>query len=433
MPPDTTTITAPGTVALSTILDALEDVLTEPQRATLMAQLIGLRPSGVAPGDLITAELFNAVISDVNDLKIRVAALEGAAGGPVIERLDPAITVEVLKTLSIFGRNFDPERRNNIVHIGDDISIAQFRQDSDATVLRLALPDLFTNLPATLPVRVETGGKMSNAVSIRIVPPQYTQSGNFVFGPAAAPTTPLAIGGNVTINWPVQAVTLFDDTINLAVEFAQINGADETAWRAQLAFATANPLPIAMGETKSVQVGLKVPAGAVSARVALRATSEDGHVSNVSDFVQLTIGAPIEQSSPDLDLSIRIPTLGNGGAETGQVLVDGVAVEGVLLAKGAAGKIEINARDKRTAGPALNLAWDAALVAPVAGVAVAAPSPASATGMPLGDTRKTVLTVTVDPGVASGTIAQLRVNCTATGTGVTQFKAFRTIPLQIKN
>ncbi len=48
-------------VPMSSILDALENVLTEDERNALFEQLIGLRPTTVAPGDLITAELFNQI------------------------------------------------------------------------------------------------------------------------------------------------------------------------------------------------------------------------------------------------------------------------------------------------------------------------------------------------------------------------------------
>ncbi|MEO7177234.1 MAG: hypothetical protein ABIW83_00170, partial [Allosphingosinicella sp.] len=102
-------------VPMSSILDALKDVLTAEERDALFDQLIGLRPAGVAPGDLITAELFNQMLSDLNGLSIRLAALEGIAGGPILESLNPSTTVAVNGLLIVTGSNFNPIRNLNSV------------------------------------------------------------------------------------------------------------------------------------------------------------------------------------------------------------------------------------------------------------------------------------------------------------------------------
>ena len=51
----------------------------------------------VQPGDLITAEFVNALLSSVSDLEVRVAQLEAGAGttptGPVVTSTSPAQTV----------------------------------------------------------------------------------------------------------------------------------------------------------------------------------------------------------------------------------------------------------------------------------------------------------------------------------------------------
>src|SRR4051812_48615453 len=92
-----TTATDPGTIAvpMSSILDALEGVLTEAERIALFEQLVGLRPSGVAPGDLITAELFNQMQSDINDLVRRVTLIESSSNttpkAPIIHQIVPQL------------------------------------------------------------------------------------------------------------------------------------------------------------------------------------------------------------------------------------------------------------------------------------------------------------------------------------------------------
>src|SRR3954451_5469266 len=120
MPPTITTETGAIAVPMSTILDALEGVLTDAEQQALMGQIIGLRPAGVAPGDLITAELFNDMLNDINELMERVAALEGATGGPQV----PVITgispnpATVGADMAILGRNLEARFLTSI-EVGD--------------------------------------------------------------------------------------------------------------------------------------------------------------------------------------------------------------------------------------------------------------------------------------------------------------------------
>ncbi len=103
------TTSDPGSISvpMSSILDALEGVLSDAERTALFEQLIGLRPLGVAPGDRITADLFDQVLSDINDLAKRVAMLEGA-GDPILHV--PVIT-QIVPGLVKTGQEFTVSRR----------------------------------------------------------------------------------------------------------------------------------------------------------------------------------------------------------------------------------------------------------------------------------------------------------------------------------
>ena len=142
---------------LAVLFEAVGDLLTDAQRAELTAQLTSLSPAGVAPGDLITADMFNAMINNINDLLARVAALEGATGGPVITGVTPSNQPILTTTLmSIVGRNFDIEPNRNVVKLGE-ATINQFRIGSNDTVLTFTVPAIFTGLPKTVEAVVEKG------------------------------------------------------------------------------------------------------------------------------------------------------------------------------------------------------------------------------------------------------------------------------------
>ncbi|GAA0331805.1 hypothetical protein GCM10009087_47480 [Sphingomonas oligophenolica] len=148
-----TTATDPGTIAvpMSSILDALEGVLTDEERTALYEQLVGLRPSTVAPGDLITAELFNQVRSDINDLVRRVTLLESASNTtpklPIIHQIVPQI-VHSGDQLMVLGENLNPELLNRIQVNDTPVAIADLLTGSGPTQLIFAAPGIIGLPPA---------------------------------------------------------------------------------------------------------------------------------------------------------------------------------------------------------------------------------------------------------------------------------------------
>jgi len=431
------TIVDPGTISvpLSTILDALEEVLTDEERDALSQQLTALRPAGVAPGDLITADLFNRMRYDIDDLLARVALLEGAAGGPVIESLS-ASTIAVNGTLVVTGRNFNPIRNLNNVLIGE-VEITQFRADSSPTHLIFPVPDLFAALPATLPVRVSTEGRTSNALPLTVTKPDQIQAGQFAFGAGQAPGGVISVGAEVPITWSVQALTLFPDNITLSLVVGSANGADANAWLADLTFDPASPMPILPGQTKSVQATVKVPAGAVSANLSLRVASQDGNVVNVSDPVTISVGDEIEVSDPRIDITFQIPAFGSGGMVTGTVMIDGAPGEGILVKKGQNGKLKFHALDKRTSGSAgATFGITAEVLAPANQLTVGTgPNPAAsgAGAIAVGGDFPFDLPLSAPAGATTGATARLKITCNQTRTagGLTPYTSFKIIPLKI--
>jgi hypothetical protein len=147
------TTTDPGTISvpMSSILDALEGVLSEAERTALFEQLIGLRPAGVAPGDLITAELFNQVLSDVNDLAQRVAVLEGGSDTvphlPVITQIVPQL-VKTGQEFTVFGKNLTANLLSRIDVDNTNIPLERIKDGSSPTRLVLDAPAII-GLPDT--------------------------------------------------------------------------------------------------------------------------------------------------------------------------------------------------------------------------------------------------------------------------------------------
>jgi hypothetical protein len=427
-------------VPMSSILDALESVLSEDERAKLFEQLIGLRPTTVAPGDLITAELFNQILSDLNDLSIRLSVLEGAAGAPIVDLLDPPKAVAVNTILKVTGRNFNPEPRFNVVSIGN-IEITQFRDDSTPTDLIFMVPDMFVGLPSDLAVRVRNGDRISNAVAIKVTPPDQTQKGAYVIQNTLAPAS---VGDQATLNftWNVQAMTSFPDQVTLEVLIGEVKGTGITAdsWRSTAVFQPLSPLSIQPGQTKAVSLTIKVPKNATSAQLAFRVTSQDGHVSNASDPIELTVGGNVDPNSPNTAISFIAPTLGGGGMKANEPIeIDGITLPGVLVKLGGDGKLIFDATDTRpvdAADPnpaAADYSFAAEFVGAGTGFTLGTPLPLSKAGVPFHQDVNFDLKLKPAAGATAGMTAKLKVTCSQTKTSgkLVPYKTFRIIHLKI--
>jgi hypothetical protein len=269
------TTSDPGSISvpMSSILDALEGVLTEAERNALFEQLIGLRPSGVAPGDLITAELFNQMLSDINDLSIRLAAIEGASGGPVIDHIEPQGDKPVTSKITIVGANFRPDDVDTVVSFGT-VKITDFFLESDEMHLILPVPVSLQGLPADIPVTVTCNGKTSNAVKIHVVPQVITPIGfpHVTYQGAALPV--IVIGTTYDLTWHIHSQVNVSQTFDLIPTVnVQSGTANAAAWLAGVQVIPPGPVTIEPGASLDIAMKVKVPANAGVADVGLRAES----------------------------------------------------------------------------------------------------------------------------------------------------------------
>lgn len=138
MPP--TTLADEGTVVvtMASVLDALEGTISAEQREAILLDLIGIRSEGVAPGDLITADLFNRMMSDINDLALRVATLEAASAvnvrRPEIFSITPN-PARVGQDIDILGANLNPALLSTISIDDARVPLARIKQGSPSRLV----------------------------------------------------------------------------------------------------------------------------------------------------------------------------------------------------------------------------------------------------------------------------------------------------------
>src|SRR2546425_12125117 len=103
----------------------------------------------VQPGDLITADLMNRVLHEVQQLEDRLTALEeqGPTGGAVFIT-DLSGTLRIGETLTVLGGNFEVPASLNIVTM-DGVRIDRFIAGSNDTTLVFGIPRSLNGAPRT--------------------------------------------------------------------------------------------------------------------------------------------------------------------------------------------------------------------------------------------------------------------------------------------
>jgi hypothetical protein len=264
----------------------------------------------VQPGDLITAEFVNALLSSVSDLEVRVAQLEAGAGttptGPVVTSTSPAQTVQVGGLLALFGLNFSPLSSTR-VNIGE-ATVTLFAPGSDGQTLRLSVPQL-SGLPRSVPITVTTpSGTSSPAVMMQVTPASVVQGGQaFVDDENTNPPTPQA-GQPAQYQFQIRSETLQPAAYQLTAVAAQVNPVSPPAvWPTSLNSAEQQ---IAEGTPFVAVVTVAVPAGASageSANLTLTARSLDGSLTATSSPVPVTVGQAAPVSDPRIQLVASSP------------------------------------------------------------------------------------------------------------------------------
>ena len=157
-------------VPLSTVIDQLRGRLTTPEIDAVVSAVTPLRQTGVQPGDLITATLFNRLLDDIADLQVRLATLEGDKGVPVLSGRAPTGDAGLLSLLTVFGTGFDPTPSNNVVQLGG-VAITSFVGSQNGTTqLSFQVPNQYPGIPKVVDLTVTRDGRISNTLEVRLVP-----------------------------------------------------------------------------------------------------------------------------------------------------------------------------------------------------------------------------------------------------------------------
>lgn len=260
----------------------------------------------VQPGDLVRSDYFNAIVAALEDLRTRVATLEGASPSPpadelVIGSVSPR-TVRMGEQLTVDGQNFGWSTGATVVFLGERL-ITAFTSGSN-TRLVFTVPDL-PGFPATgQPLQLA----ISNATdtdtdTVNVLPRVVEPEGDVAIAYVGTdPETPAA--GLLLIEYELTSHVSTDVEVTLTPVIS-------TGWSPVRILAgspaaplASNRLPLARLESRSVFVEVTVPStvgAGTPFTVELRGAAAG--VTVATDTRPFAIGEAAPQEDETIDLS----------------------------------------------------------------------------------------------------------------------------------
>ncbi len=274
--------------------------LTAPERLSFTTRLAGINTSAVAPGDLITADLFNALRADINDLAIRMAIVEdgtrNTASPPIITRIEPA-GLRSGEEMTVFGRNLSPRQLTLITVGGVDVPIGSIVSGAD-TVLIFPSPAI-PGLPAAgaqVAVRIANGaGEAVQQFFIRGATTDALIAGFAFASPGLRLPGGAALPGQVAANTDYDLVYAVNASSSRAESFAvsALLSPAAAGWSANIVAGDETmsvPQTIA-AVARTVRVRVHTGAnGTATIRLRLRGTT-DANAGADSDATPVTVAA----------------------------------------------------------------------------------------------------------------------------------------------
>ena len=318
MPPTTTASPGNIVVPMSTILQALEGVLTPAERDALLGAVVGVTGNQVRPGDLISAQLMNQLLGTVSDLSLRVAQLEGGttAQAPVITSIQPQV-VRMGEQLTVDGSGLAPATLSSITIDGSPVALNDLKPGSGATRLIFDAPPIIGVPEAgrTAVLKISGAAPPAAVGTFFLLPGVETVlSADFTITQIArTPAGAFVANTTYDITYEIAAITTMDATYTLA---PVMTGTGGTGWTAaikngvtQIAIPKSQPtaskqtvvVSLHTGTTGARQVGLAISAPGTDA-------ADGGSVPQA-----VTIGA--NPAPPSTDIVFSLPPTITGSVQ----------------------------------------------------------------------------------------------------------------------
>jgi len=228
-------------ISVAEIFDRLQTKVDAATLEQLLRDILAGRRDRVRPGELITAELINQMLAELESLEERVTRLEAGVTTPseaavIITRLIPpeGQAIRVGQELQVIGQNFGFSRGRHEAFI-DDFRVLTFKDGSSDTALIFNIPLQITNVPTTgRPATLTVSNQTSQAQkTISLLPVAQTGQGANVdvLFETLDPTT-IRSGEPVTFRYSVRSRGNQAQVLTMRAQVSEV--ANATAWQDQI-------------------------------------------------------------------------------------------------------------------------------------------------------------------------------------------------------
>lgn len=267
------------------------------------------------PGDLITADIINQILTDIADLRLWIARVEAAqsTGKRVrIIQILPTNTPKSRDIIDVRGENFERPAQRNTVTIGG-IAVFQFSDASDEGRLVFQIP----------PIDVPTGGRNvalvientygKDSVDIRLLPsvsfPKGNLKVNYVTAPILDNDKKIERNGIYYFRFSVQADTDLNGEYELKAEIDSGWGSQPLEVSSETAKTRIN-IPSMDKQSREFRVKVTV-ADLAAGSATLKVSAIDATGGNMVTFdtkaIEISIGG--NPPSPDSRLQFWVRSL----------------------------------------------------------------------------------------------------------------------------
>lgn len=276
-------------ISVSEIFERLRSKVDSGTLEQLLRDIISGRRNRVRPGELITAELINQVLADLESLETRVTKLEAGVTSNPTTPGDPAVITKVADSvqldhdLEIHGRNFGFSRGAQRVSV-DGVSQNEYQPGSSDELLIVKIRDIAGVTEQGKPVQlvVSNGIEPPATRSLRILPAQSLGgSVDLTIGDPVPATIVLGSATPVNFNCQITSQATLKTTFTVKASIDGVANASEWIKRLEILNASGGPITpetfdLAPRQTRNFQVRLASVPSAGDKQFTLRLTADSG-------------------------------------------------------------------------------------------------------------------------------------------------------------
>ena len=294
----------------------------------------------VEPGDLITAEMFNALVDCVEDLRSDVDSLADQTSALRITSIVPTSAV-VGDPVTVHGFNFVTPVALNQLTVGG-AAITSFLFGSGPDQLIFATPAL-ANLPRTVDV-VVTNANGQDSIQLEVAAAAPVPDGELVFVEDFDHLLGVDVDPGVVLDltWQVEAVTTIPETFDVSVQFTNPSGTAVAQWQANADVRDGNGTAVT-----SIVLSPQVPGDPATGPVPIRARLVVPGSMGPGDRIDVALDLASRNAPADPDLNRpSAPVRLTGGQplplNDPRVSFDAPIVSGTLNLDGGTVEVPVN-------------------------------------------------------------------------------------------